>query len=105
MVGSDSKQILLMGSTKRDSPIPVRFRMRIPKFDKYFSGTGDTFAALLTAWTARGVDVITACERTVNAIHAILVRTMKDNSTELKLIQSKTDIEHPQILIKAEVIK
>ena len=63
----------------------------------YFSGTGDLFSALLLAWMIKGDSAAVACEKTVAAINGVLQRTKAAHSFELLLIQSRKDIEYPQI--------
>jgi len=71
--------------------------------DKYFTGTGDLFTALLLAHLCHDPDSLAAvCERAVSAILAVLTRTAAAGSWELRLIQSKRDIEQPVITVHAE---
>ena len=100
-------EIVLFASDKRkesDSDLspPSRFKISIPRIPKYFSGTGDLMAALILGHIALARDLKTACERSVATIQAILRRTLDSGSDELKLIQSKADIENPRIELKAE---
>ncbi len=78
--------------------------MRVPKIvrEQPFTGTGDLFSALLLVWTSKGYSVLEATERTVNSLYAVLTRTQQANSNELKLLQSKEDLERPPILFKVE---
>lgn len=74
-----------------------------------FYGTGDAFAAMILAWLTKLNDLKSACEHTVSAMLHILKRTNEsrlnnDELLEIKLIQSKTDIEQPEIIVKAETI-
>ncbi|XP_013875546.1 pyridoxal kinase [Austrofundulus limnaeus] len=92
--------------------------MDIPKVDAAFVGTGDLFAAMLLAWTYHHPkDLKTACEKTVSAIHHVLKRTItyanevagpgnkpSPAQLELRMIQSKADIENPSIVIEAKVL-
>ena len=78
--------------------------------------SGDLFTALSTAWLSKtNNDLKISLERTVATMQAVLKRTLKfaqnaagagnrptPHQMELKLIQSKRDIEEPQVQIKAE---
>ncbi|XP_053213402.1 pyridoxal kinase-like [Panonychus citri] len=91
-----------------------RFSLMIPKIDARFVGTGDLFAALLLAWLHKSnYDLKGSLENTVSTMQTILNRTFNyaksigkfdDDSLELKLIQSKIDIETPTITINATSI-
>ncbi len=94
-------------------------RIFIPKFEAAFVGSGDLFTALSTAWLDRtDNDLATALERTIGSMQSVLRRTVdyakaktkpgekpSARDMELKLIQSKGDIESPNMAIKAEVIQ
>jgi len=98
------------------------YRILIPQLPAAFVGTGDLFTALVTAWLRRRCSLPEALERTICSMQAVLTRTLaaakvavaadgKGGSKpsaqhmELKLIQSKADIENPVVTIKAEEIK
>lgn len=75
-----------------------------------FYGTGDAFAAMILAWLTKLNDLKSACEHTISAMLHILKRTNENRKTsdqllEIKLIQSKTDIENPSIIVNAEMIE
>lgn len=65
---------------------------------------------MVLAWlTKLDNDLKSACEHTVSAMLHILKRTNesrqnKDELLEIKLIQSKLDIETPKIIVNAEII-
>lgn len=65
----------------------------------------NTVPALLLAWHSKGCSVKEACEKTVNSLSAVLQRTESHKSKELKLIQSKADLESPSIIYRAETLK
>ncbi|XP_015920849.1 pyridoxal kinase [Parasteatoda tepidariorum] len=100
-----SKNLFLFGSSiKKNKETSVY--MEIPKLSGVYTGTGDVFTALLLAWMARtDGDLKLSCQRTINSLHSILIRTSNYASkesnlptsarVELKLIQSKHDIENP----------
>ncbi|NWZ36656.1 PDXK kinase, partial [Brachypodius atriceps] len=114
--------LIALGShrkTKADGTrITQRIRMESPKVDAVFVGTGDLFAAMLLAWTHKHPNNLkVACEKTVSAMQHVLQRTIKSakvqagegnkpNSAqlELRMVQSKKDIENPEIIVKATVL-
>lgn len=114
-LGSDSK-LLGLASTRRDGQRKV-FKIEIPRLPATFTGTGDLFAALFLAWMSKLNDLQAALEKTVGTLQAVLKRTYiharkvtdGDNLTvaslELKLIQSKADIEQPTPTIVAEALE
>lgn len=77
----------------------------------HFTGTGDLCAALLLAWTELEVNNIQhALEKAIGTMFSVIQRTAKSAaeneadgvlSRELRLIQSKRDIEEPPALFKA----
>ncbi|XP_047671380.1 pyridoxal (pyridoxine, vitamin B6) kinase a [Tachysurus fulvidraco] len=95
-----------------------RIRMDIPKLDAVFVGTGDLFTALLLAWTHHHPkDLKAACEKTVSVMQHVIKRTIayaKDVAgpdrrpspaqLELRMVQSKADIEDPAITVNAIVL-
>lgn len=48
--------------------------------------------------------MIEACERAVNALNAVLLRTWNEDSKELRLIQSKNELENPPSNYKLEIL-
>ncbi|CAF0898403.1 unnamed protein product [Brachionus calyciflorus] len=100
------KLVLYASSLSNDNIIKIEFD-RLPGT---FYGTGDAFAAMLFAWLTKLNDLKTACEHTISAMLHILkrtnqFRTNEDELLEMKLIQSKTDIENPEIIVSAELMK
>ncbi|XP_039599968.1 pyridoxal kinase-like isoform X1 [Erpetoichthys calabaricus] len=95
-----------------------RIRMEIPKVDAVFVGTGDLFAAVLLSWThLHPNDFKMACEKTFSVMHHVLQRTIScakamagpgnkpsASQLELRMVQSKKDIENPEIVIHATVL-
>ncbi|XP_053685476.1 pyridoxal kinase [Sabethes cyaneus] len=93
-----------------------RYRMVIPKQGNgiRFTGTGDLFASLFLAHsTLTGFDMGATLERTIATLQAVISKTLlylpdevksgKTNVTsaqrELKLIQSKKEIEEPNVTL------
>jgi pyridoxine kinase len=94
--GSVDQFITLLGSTMLGGAGPVtRFRMRIPRLDQAFTGTGDLFSALMVAWTHKGLSVVEACERTANTVFAIVQETHAAKSNELLLIEGTRHLLAP----------
>ncbi|XP_061693357.1 pyridoxal (pyridoxine, vitamin B6) kinase b isoform X2 [Syngnathoides biaculeatus] len=95
-----------------------RVRIEVPKVDAVFVGTGDLFAAMLLAWTHHYPnDLKTACEKTFSVMHHVIQRTISyahelagpgrrpsPPQLELRMVQSKADIEDPAIVTEATVI-
>uniref|UniRef100_A0A665UPM3 Pyridoxal kinase n=1 Tax=Echeneis naucrates TaxID=173247 RepID=A0A665UPM3_ECHNA len=93
--------------------------MDIPKVDAVFVGTGDLFAAMLLAWTHyHPKDLKMACEKTVSVMHHVIKRTItyanemagpgkrpSPAQLELRMVQSKADIENPAIIVEAKIIQ
>ncbi|KAK1168059.1 pyridoxal (pyridoxine, vitamin B6) kinase a [Acipenser oxyrinchus oxyrinchus] len=116
------KYLIALGSHKKinadGTKVTQRIRMDIPKVDAVFVGTGDLFAAMLLAWTHfHPNDLKMACEKTVSVMYHVIKRTIscaKDMAgagkkpsaaqLELRMVQSKKDIENPEIVIQATVL-
>ncbi|XP_013421781.1 pyridoxal kinase [Lingula anatina] len=112
-LGSENVLIAMGSSTKNGSKTGIR--LEIPKLPANFTGTGDLFAALLLAWMDKHAgNLKLACEKTISTIQVILKRTLKvaqelagpgnhpsPGQLELRLIQSKRDIENPELCIEA----
>lgn len=89
--------------------------IRVPKLACPFTGTGDLFASLLSAWLHKSnFNLKLALENTVNSIHKILEDTFDyynsigDGSMlslELRLVQNKSSIMEPGSRFKAELYK
>uniref|UniRef100_H2N1W8 Pyridoxal kinase n=1 Tax=Oryzias latipes TaxID=8090 RepID=H2N1W8_ORYLA len=86
--------------------------MDIPKVDAVFVGTGDLFAAMLLAWThhhptdlkvrAAAVGPRGARRRLTTAGPG---KKPSPAQLELRMVQSKADIENPTIVVQAEVLE
>ncbi|XP_055270819.1 pyridoxal kinase isoform X3 [Moschus berezovskii] len=118
--GSD--YLMALGSQRTRAPdgsvVTQRIRMEMHKVDAVFVGTGDLFAAMLLAWTHKHPNNLkVACEKTVSAMHHVLQRTIKcakaksgegvkpsPAQLELRMVQSKRDIESPEIVVQATVL-
>lgn len=103
--------------SKRNGP---RYALNIPKQGSNISytGTGDLFASLFLAHSYQTTNLGLAFERTVASLQAVIKRTLDSMPAEaregkrkvtsyereLKLIQSKHELENPQIILHAEQI-
>ncbi|XP_036426364.1 pyridoxal kinase-like [Colossoma macropomum] len=95
-----------------------RIRMDIPRVDAVFVGTGDLFAAMLLAWTHHHPNNLkAACEKTVSVMQHVIKRTINyakevagpdrrpsPAQLELRMVQSKGDIEDPTITVEAVLL-
>ncbi|PVD29273.1 hypothetical protein C0Q70_11870 [Pomacea canaliculata] len=92
-----------------------KYRLEIPYIDATFVGTGDLFAASLLAWMHKDSDLKIALEKTMATLQAVIRRTLAyatkiaekgmrptPAQMELRLVQSKADIENPQVSLKAQ---
>lgn len=94
-----------------------RCRMVIPKQGNgiRFTGTGDLFASLFLAHsTLTNFDMCATMERTIASLQAVITRTLTyipddvksgriavtSTQRELKIIQSKRDIEEPNVMFR-----
>ncbi|KAM5125884.1 pyridoxal kinase-like [Callospermophilus lateralis] len=118
--GSD--YLITLGSQRMKRPdgttVTERIRMEMRRVDAVFVGTGDLFAAMLLAWTHKHPNNFkVACEKTVSAMHHVLQRTIQcaqaqagegqkpsPAQLELRMVQSKKDIEDPEIVVQATVL-
>ncbi|XP_078617853.1 pyridoxal kinase-like isoform X1 [Branchiostoma floridae x Branchiostoma japonicum] len=110
-----SSTLVLLGSQINGSE-KKRIELEMPKLNLNFTGTGDLFTACLVAWVHKHPnDLATACEKTIATMQAVLQRTLDyaqkaagpgNKATaaqrELRLIQSKKDIEEPSVTLKAK---
>lgn len=115
--------LVALGSQKTVKPDGTNWTQKIcidiPKVDAVFVGTGDLFAAMLLAWTHHHPrDLKSACQKTVSVMHHVIKRTIKyanemagpgkrPNAAqlELRMVQSKADIENPAVIVEARVIQ
>lgn len=96
----------------------LRICLELPQVDAVFVGTGDLFAAMLLAWThLHPNNFKLACEKTASAVQLVLQRTITSARTlagpgvkpsyaqlELRMVQSRKDIENPELIIQATVL-
>lgn len=92
-------------------------KIEVPRLPTSFTGTGDLFAGLFLGWWAKTKNLQETFENVTATMFAVLKRTFQsarqksgvDNLTvgslELKLIQSKADIERPTCTFAAEHVE
>jgi pyridoxine kinase len=119
----DSKTFICLASGVQSTPASSNnssnkqvVRLSFPRLPVSFIGTGDLFAALFLAWfTKTDGDLKQTCEKVVSTLQHVIKRTFeyaqsqKDGlnnpaNYELRLIQSKADIEQPKISVVGEMI-
>lgn len=98
-------------STEKDN---VLLKMDIPKIPATFIGSGDLFAALFLAHLYLQSNMKITMEKTINSLYSVLLKTYEYSKVyadtkaesakkiELQLIQSKKNIENPEIQLFAE---
>ncbi|KAF2905739.1 hypothetical protein ILUMI_00452 [Ignelater luminosus] len=108
----DQKHLLAIASSKAGNQSSAA-TINIPKLPACFTGTGDLFASLFLAWIYKTDNCLKeALERTIGTLQAVLKRTLNyatvvgvsPKSLELKLIQSKADIENPEPTVTATIL-
>lgn len=106
---------MLLGLASSSIGRPMQVRLEIPQLPASFTGTGDLFAACFLAWMSKSKgDLVVASEKTVATLQDVLKRTYRDAQEraghgnkptaaemELKIIQSRCDIENPKTPFKA----
>jgi pyridoxine kinase len=105
--GDDS--IAILASQQSSDGTTQAWRIDSPLLPGQYTGTGDLCAALLLGHTANSNedDLPCAMEKVANSMFAIIQRTHESSnddsvaSRELKLVQSKRDIENPPDSFKA----
>ncbi|KAK3582051.1 hypothetical protein CHS0354_025657 [Potamilus streckersoni] len=111
-LGTEGVLVALASSVKNGKK--EFYRMEMPHLPAVFVGTGDVFAACLLAWMHHDNDLKLAFEKTVASVQAVIRHTLdaakaiagpsnkpSPYQMELRLIQSKKDIENPHITIYA----
>jgi len=115
-LGTTKDSLSAFGSTRSGDNESIQvWKIVIPRIGHLFTGTGDLLAALLLAWMHRtNGNLPTAMEKSIATLQQVLRRTAsyaEDQVArgkaygvkilELRLIQSKQDIENPPSSIKA----
>jgi len=103
----EKKNHLVLYASSKDSNEVVKIEFE--RLAGTFAGTGDAFAAMFLAWFTIKKDLKKACEHAISAMLHILNRTNEirindEQILEMKLIQSKKDIENPKLIVEAQMI-
>jgi pyridoxine kinase len=107
---ADSSTITAIASKMNPDGSKERFKCEINEMGAHFTGTGDLTSALLLAWLHKSdKDLQTSLCKAMSSIKAVLNRTLSyascapggltPRNLELKLIQSKADLESPADLV------
>lgn len=108
----EESNLCIFASCRKDKSVN-KLSMKIKKLPVSFTGSGDLFASLFLSWMYKSKgNLKEALENTVASLQAVLKRTVDNlegkeinpRNIELKLIQSKRDIEEPSIIYRASVI-
>eukprot|EP00300_Choanocystis_sp_HF-7_P033188 c45484_g1_i1.p1 GENE.c45484_g1_i1~~c45484_g1_i1.p1 ORF type:complete len:527 (-),score=112.97 c45484_g1_i1:13-1593(-) len=114
-VASHCRDIQSYGGGKK---VYERFHLKVSKLPHIFTGTGDLMAALLLAWLHRtNGDLKVALEKSIASLQGVVKNTYEWNlihpqperaslgpkrpPPELRLIQSRNEIDQPKVLVKA----
>lgn len=108
ILDNEDNLVILASQQMSNDKKPYVLKLEVTRQKGNYVGTGDLFAALLTAWLYKSTnDTMIALERTVSTLQHVIRRTLEMASEEssrgyeLKLIQSKLEIESPRIVAKA----
>jgi pyridoxine kinase len=102
--------IVVIASYRVNIQSSTRIRIRVPRLQRYFTGTGDLFSALALAWCEfhpEEREFPLVCEKVVSTVQHILKEThlhcVNNNLQhgELRLIQNKQQIENPKLTVQA----
>ncbi|CAF2955883.1 unnamed protein product [Rotaria sp. Silwood2] len=109
-IGGNKNMLQLRASSKLADNQYQTFRIDFPRLENSFTGTGDSFSALILAWFHKENNLICACEKAISIIYQILVKTLELSKpisihntcgSELCLIESKTIIESAKTMFHA----
>ena len=105
--GEDKSISILASKRTKDGKSDEVWRIDCPMIPGSFTGTGDLTASLLLGHLAKDPDNLPlVMEKVINTMYVVIERTHVSSgatarSKELKLIQSKSDIENPPSVFKA----
>ncbi|XP_055702972.1 pyridoxal kinase [Phlebotomus papatasi] len=116
-IGAPDNLKAFLSELPEGSAKPKRSSLLMPKIGKVnFTGTGDLFAALFLAHTTSSKAASEALEKTVASLQAVIRNTAQHLPSvsnpetqiasvdrELRIVQSKRDIEEPKFIIRAIV--
>ncbi|CAF3433196.1 unnamed protein product [Rotaria socialis] len=109
-IGRSENILQMRASSKISNDQYQTFRIDFPRLESSFTGTGDSFSALILAWLHKENNLVCACEKAISILHQVLLKTIELSKpisihntcgNELCLIESKTIIESGQILFRA----
>ena len=81
-----------------------RWRVRTPRINASFNGTGDAIAALFFAHLLETHDAAEALSRASSSVHGLVKRTAEAGSRELLLVAAQDELVAPSIRFEAERI-
>ena len=115
----DERALSVVGSTRTSEGRARTFRIDVPAFDVFFSGTGDFFASLMAvrlreaafeagvqdraSWIspdevpANELPLAKACERVLSSMHAVLEKTMQARQKVIDELQPREEGEKPGV--------
>jgi len=108
--GGQSSMLQMIASSKTSENQYEAFRIDFPRLEGCFTGTGDSFSALILIWFHRENNLKSACEKAISILHQILLKTLESCASinthntcgnELCLIESKSVIEAAETLFHA----
>ncbi|GKY98484.1 hypothetical protein MPSEU_000805700 [Mayamaea pseudoterrestris] len=104
--GNDATMYIVASQRTKANGRAEVWYIEFPRLPGNFTGTGDLCAALLLAHTDRLDSLPDALEMVINTMSVVIERTHESSgetkqSCELKLVQSKHDIENPPRRFKA----
>lgn len=85
------------GSDRKGAEEAWFLHAKVPRFDRYISGTGDLTAALLLAWTRSSppASFRQALNNAFASVHHIVACTVEAESQEILLIQNQAALVNP----------
>lgn len=115
----DAQTLSVVGSTRTSENKCRTFKIDVPAFDVFFSGTGDFFASLMTvrlreaaveagvagnlSWIsqdeveAQDLPLAKACEKVLSSMHAVLEKTMETRKKALENVQPRQEGQRPGV--------
>ena len=88
-------------AVERSKETVKAFRVTTPKLPISPNGTGDLFAALYVAGSARGKDTAEALAHAASAVFAVLERTAARGREEMRIVESGELLVHPKRVFDA----
>ncbi|KAL5009528.1 hypothetical protein ScPMuIL_011833 [Solemya velum] len=113
-IGKEGNMLTLASTAKNG--VRECYKIEFPMLDGRFVGTGDLFAACLLGWIHKSNSIKDAFEKTLSTMQSVIKRTLEHAQKlagpgnkptpaqmELRLVQSKSDIENPKDTFKAQL--